>query len=166
MRTDFTMRMPRGGGAMTVVRTVVVTLVMVCGASGRAEAAWCTVSAGSVNFGTYNVFDAQPTDSTGTITLHCGGNARNVAIMISRGGTLFYAYRFMNKFLELLFYNLYQDASRTVIWGDGSGGSQMEILSSVPNNREVDLTIYGRIPAGQDVTGGSYSDTVIVTVQY
>src|SRR5690606_1525094 len=109
-----------------------------------AEAAWCTVAASSVNFGNYNVFDAQPTDSTATITLNCGGNVRNVAIMISRGGgTLFYSYRFMNKFLELLFYNLYLDASRTVIWGDGSGGSEMEILSSMPNNREVDLTVYG-----------------------
>ena len=146
------------------VRAAVVALAVFC--AGAAEAAQCTVSTSSVNFGTYDVFDTQPNDSTGTITLNCNGAARNVAIAISHGGSLFYGLRSMNRWFELLFYNLYLDASRTVIWGDGSGGSQMEIVGNPPNNRSLPLTIFARIPPGQDVSAGSYSDTVTVTVQY
>jgi spore coat protein U-like protein len=150
---------------MTFRRAAVMLLAMVCVCTA-AEAAQCTVSTSSVNFGTYDVFDTQPNDSTGTITLNCNGGARNVAITISRGSSPSYAYRFMNRVFELLFYNLYQDASRSVIWGDGSGGSQMEIVDNPPNNRNVALTVFARIPPGQDVSAGSYSDTVTVTVQY
>jgi spore coat protein U-like protein len=155
----------RGGIPVRSVRIAALVLGLVC-AAAAAEAAQCTVSTSSVNFGTYDVFDTQPNDSTGTITLNCNGGARHVAITISRGSTPSYAARFMNRFFELLFYNLYQDASRTVIWGDGSGGSQMEIVADPPNNRDMPLTVFARIPAGQDVSAGSYSDTVTVTVQY
>jgi spore coat protein U-like protein len=150
---------------MTFIRAALTAVAVLCAASA-ADAAQCTVSTSSVNFGTYDVFDTQPNDSTGEVTLNCNGGARNVAVTISRGGTLFYAFRFMNRFLEPLFYNLYLDASRTVIWGDGSGGSQIEIVGNPPNNREMPLTIFARIPPEQDVSAGSYTDTVTVTVQY
>jgi spore coat protein U-like protein len=146
-------------------RTALVALMLVLVAS-TAESAQCTVSTSSVNFGAYNVFDTLPNDSTGTIILSCNGGAKNVAITISRGAAATFASRFMNKVAELLLYNLYLDASRSVIWGDGAGGSQMEIVADPPNNKDVPLTIFARIPAGQDVSAGSYSDSVSVTIQY
>lgn len=146
-------------------RIALAAILVVC-AAGSAEAAQCTVATTSVNFGTYDVFATSPNDSTGTVTLTCNGGARNVAITISNGSAVSYAFRFMNKGLELLLYNLYLDASRTVIWGDGSGGSEMEIVSNPVNNKDHPLTIFARIPAGQDVSAGSYTDTVTVTVQY
>lgn len=149
---------------MTVARVVIVAFAML-GCAGAADAAQCTVSATSVNFGAYNVFDTKPNDSTGTITLKCNGGAKHVSVGLSRGGTLSYALRFM-KLLEPLFYNLYLDASRTVIWGDGSLGTQVDIIGDPPNNKNVELTVFGRIPAGQDVSAGSYSDTVTVIVNY
>ncbi len=143
-----------------------VALVVVCllVAATAAEADQCTVSTTSVNFGSYNVFDTTHKDSTGTITLRCNGGASNVKVEIGRGGSPFVAYRFMNKGLELLFYNLYQNASRTIIWGDDSGSDYY--VGNPPNNRDVTLTVYGRITAGQDVSSGSYGDSVTVTVQY
>jgi spore coat protein U-like protein len=150
---------------VTAARAALAAIVLVSVATA-AEAASCTVSASAVSFGTYNVFDTAPNDSTGTVTLNCNGGARNVAITISKGASPTLATRFMNMGLELLLYNLYQDASRTVIWGDGGGGSQMKIVDNPPNNKDMPMTIFARIPAGQDVSAGSYRDAVTVTVQY
>jgi len=70
-----------------------------------------------------------------------------------------------------LSYNLYFDAAFTQIRGDGTGGSQVGggTLTLTPSSRTQSVpasTIYGRIPAGQDVAAGNYSDTIIVTVTY
>src|SRR5687768_11098718 len=150
---------------LIVVRTSLFAIALVLVAA-TAESAQCSVATSSVNFGVYNVFDTLPNDSTGTITLSCNGGAKNVAITISRGAAPTFASRFMNQVTELLLYNLYLDASRSVIWGEGAGGSQMEIVPDPPNNKDVPLTIFARIPAGQDVSAGSYSDSVTVTIQY
>jgi spore coat protein U-like protein len=143
-----------------------VALIVVCllFAATAAEADQCTVSTTSVNFGSYNVYDTAHKDSTGTITLRCNGGASNVKVEIGRGGSPWIANRFMNQGLELLFYNLYQNASRTTIWGDDSASDYH--VGNPPNNKDVTLTVYGRITAGQDVSAGSYSDSVTVTVQY
>jgi spore coat protein U-like protein len=138
-------------------------LLVVC---TRVDAATCTVSTTSVLFGAYNVFTSSPTDSVGTVEIHCQGNAKDVAVAISKGDGATFASRRLAKAGEQLFYNLYREASRTSIWGDGTGGSQMRILNSVPNGTTVPLTMYGRIPPGQDVSTGAYSDTLTVTVNY
>jgi spore coat protein U-like protein len=70
----------------------------------------------------------------------------------------------MRKGTETLDYNLYQDSTRTVIWGDGTGGSQTVVQPSPPLNTNIDVTVYGRVPAGQDVSSGSYSSTVTATI--
>jgi spore coat protein U-like protein len=58
-----------------------------------------------------------------------------------------------------LSYNLYKDSSRVVIWGDGAGG-----VSSIGTN--VDLPVYGRIPASQNVPANVYLDAITVTVTF
>lgn len=147
------------------LRALCITAVVVLAASS-ADAATCTVSATSVGFGAYNVFDSAPSDSTATILLRCNGNARNIAVGISDGEEPLFDWRRLGKGKERLLYNLYRDAGRFAIWGDGSGGTQMHVQSEVPNNTEVPLTVYGRIPAGQDVSAGAYSDSVVVTINY
>ncbi len=67
---------------------------------------------------------------------------------------------------EGLNYNLYLDAARTTIWGDGTGGTQVYSNANPPNNTNVTVTIYGRIPASQDVSAGSYTNTVTATINF
>jgi spore coat protein U-like protein len=131
-----------------------------------AGAAGCSVSTTSVDFGTYDVFDPAPNDSTGSVTLNCNGGAKNVTVAINRGGASSFALRRMRQGTEQLFYNLFVDAARTTIWGDGSSGTQTYDVGNPPNNKDETLTIYARVPAGQDVSSGSYSDSVTVTVNY
>lgn len=66
---------------------------------------------------------------------------------------------------ELMNYNLYRDVSRTQIWGDGSGSTSRNIgvvLKKIP----VNYSVYGRIPAGQDIVAGLYIDILTVTIEW
>jgi spore coat protein U-like protein len=148
-----------------VRRHVVVALAMLLWCAGGAEAANCSISITSVSFGSYSVFTAAPTDSAGSVTYRCNGNA-SVLITISTGQSGTFNPRQMINGSEQLSYNLYRDAARSVIWGDGSAGTQSHTQINVPNNTNVSVNVYARIPATQDVTAGSYADSVSVTINF
>ena len=120
----------------------------------------------SVAFGTYNVFTTTADDSTGTITYRCNSTAANISIALSDGSSSTFSPRTLRKGSEVLQYNLYRNAARTTIWGDGTGGTSVYSLANPPNNSNVNLTIYGRIPAQQDVSAGNYSDTVSAVINF
>jgi spore coat protein U-like protein len=142
----------------------VTSAVMVAGSP--AEAAKCSIVTTAVAFGTYNVFSTAPSDSTGSVRFNCNGGAHNVQITISRGQSGTYAQRTLRRSGESLGYNLFLDAGRSTIWGDGSGGSQAYFGGNPPNNQDVTVTMYGRVPAGQDISAGAYSDSVSVTINF
>jgi spore coat protein U-like protein len=62
-------------------------------------------------------------------------------------------------------YNLYLDALRSSIWGNGTSGTD-HLSTTVPANGSVNVTIYGRISAKQDARIGAYSDTITVTATF
>lgn len=126
----------------------------------------CTISTTALSFGSYNVFSPFPLDSTGSVTYRCGRRDRNITIILDRGGAPSFNPRRMRKVAEALNYNLYLDAARTTIWGDGTAGTQIYSDRNPPNNRNVTVTIYGRIPAGQDVSAGAYTNTVTATINF
>jgi spore coat protein U-like protein len=66
---------------------------------------------------------------------------------------------------NLLNYAVYTDSARSTVWGDGGAGATATI-DGTGSGTAQSTTIYGRIPAGQTVPAGSYSDTVNVTVTY
>lgn len=125
----------------------------------------CTISTTPVSFGTYNVFSSTPLDSTGSVTFNCDNRA-NITITLNNGGATTFNPRRMLKGSEALDYNLYRDAARTSIWGDGTGGTQVYSDPRTPRNQNVPLTVYGRIPAGQDVSVGTYTNTVTATINF
>jgi len=153
-------------GRAAVVRVALWTLATLWMGTVPAEAAQCSFSTSSVNFGTYNVFTSGPNDTVGTIRFECNGGAKHVVVAITSGTAGSFAPRSLGGGLDRLSYNLYQNASRTSIWGDGSAGSQPYYVGDPPNKQEQTLTIYARIPAAQDVRAGSYSDSVTVVVLY
>jgi spore coat protein U-like protein len=128
-------------------------------------AASCTISTVSgVAFGTYDVAATTPLDSTGALRLDCNGAAKSVIVDLGRGNAPTFNPRFMRNGASQLSYNLFLDAARTSLWGDGTAGTSHYGATNPPN--VVDLTIYGRIPALQDLPIGSYADTVVVTVNF
>jgi len=134
--------------------------------SGEAYAA-CSVSTTNINFGTYDVFSITPKDSTGTITVTCGspppphvtitiGSSPNSGGFIPRKLKSVSGTNFLN-------YNLFTDSSMGSVWGDGTSGTST-VPKVVTPGRPVIATVYGRIPAKQDVSSGTYSETLTVTV--
>jgi spore coat protein U-like protein len=126
----------------------------------------CTfVSVSGVNFGSYDVFNAIPTKATGSITYQCkkAGGPQLMMMDLSRG-----AGTFTNRTLlsggNILNYNLYPDAANSQAWGDGNGTYHYVIDPT--DAAVVTLTVYGTIPAGQDVGVGGYSDTITVTMNF
>ncbi len=134
----------------------------------------CTVSATGPVFGIYNPLSAAPTYANGQVQATCtllGGGATTVNLVSSYStGHGSYALRFMMTGANKLNYNLFFDAAYTQIRGDGTGGSQTggASLSLTPGNptQTATSTIYGRIPAAQDVAAGAYTDTIVVTITY
>ena len=153
---------------MIDTRRLLVMLAMVIGTlyASDAHAQACTISATSVNFGTYNVFNGSDVDSTGTVTYRCNGSAHNITVGLTQGASATFNPRKMQKGAEVLNYNLFVDASRTSIWGDGTSGTSQYQIGNPPNNTNVNLTVYGRVPAGQDVSAGSFSDTVTAVINF
>jgi spore coat protein U-like protein len=55
----------------------------------------------------------------------------------------------------------------SVVWGDGTAGTATVVQPKVMRNKPpAAITIYGRIPAGQDVSAGAYGDTLTVTITW
>lgn len=128
-------------------------------AAAPASAATCTVSPVSVIFGSYDSLNPSPLDGVGSVAVNCDAE---VAYTISlSAGTGTYLDRRMSAGAAELSYNLYTDSTRTQVWGDSTTSSGMSAAGT-----DVNLTIYGRIPARQNVTAGIYADTIIVTVTY
>ncbi len=146
------------------MRAVVLAAIIGGVGAARVDAAGCTVSATSVLFGAYNVFTTAPTDTLGTITYNCNGGAKNVLITITAGQAGTVAPRTLGSALDRLSYNLYRDSARASVWGNTA--SQALVVGDPPNNTNVTVTMFGRIPAGQDVRAGTYSDNVSVVVNY
>jgi spore coat protein U-like protein len=153
---------------MTWRRALIVFVVVGCGlyASDASAQASCTISATSVSFGSYNVFNGTALDSTGTVTFRCNNQSFNISVALTRGASSTYSPRTMLKGAEALNYNLYRNAARTTVWGDGTSGTSQYTNANPPNNSNVNLTVYGRIPAGQDVSAGGYSDTVTAVINF
>jgi spore coat protein U-like protein len=144
--------------------------------TGNALAAWsCSISVTPLSFGTYDVFSATPDDSTATLSVTCTqvsapvGNLP-VTASLSQGSSGSYATRRMTSGVNLLSYNMYANATRTTIFGDGTAGTSTISgtfpFTAVGQNVTGTGTIYGRIPAGQDVAVGSYSDSIVATVTW
>jgi spore coat protein U-like protein len=134
----------------------------------------CTVSAGGIAFGIYNPLNGVADASTGTLRVNCSGSGTGSAtvtlnLTLSTGMSGSYATRKMFSGVNTLNYNIYWSTAYTQIMGDGTGGSFAGTASFVVpagGSNFATGTMYGLIPALQDVVPGSYADTITVTVSY
>ena len=121
----------------------------------------------AVRFGAYDPLEAAPLDSTGSLTIDCKGKGGDTpfVVLLGRGSSGSYATRTMRgPGGATLGYNLYLDATRLTIWGDGTGGSTYYGPTAIPS--VVTIPVYGRIPAYQAPAAGSYADTITITVEF
>lgn len=121
----------------------------------------CGVATSGLNFGSYDVFNNSHSDIAGSVTVSCS-QATSYSLQMSPGSGSF-SQRLMLGSSHNLSYNLYTDATRSQVWGDGSGGS---VTLSGNTESSIQHTIYGRIPARQNVQAGAYGDSIVITLEY
>jgi spore coat protein U-like protein len=125
-----------------------------------AATAECSLNLIGLTFGNYDPFAAIDTDISGSVSVTCDSDT-SAQISFSAGFGPF-ANRQMKGGGSALFYNLYTDPSRLSLWGDGSPGTNLVSFSGTAGS----YTVYGRIPARQNVPVGGYSDTITVTLTF
>ncbi len=123
----------------------------------------CVLTAGSVAFGVYDpvgVNAATPLDAAGTFTVACTKNTA-YTIGLDNGQHFALGARHMAAGPEQLPYELYSDSGRTTVWN-----ATNTVGATAANTTPVTLTVYGRVPAAQNVADGSFADTVTSTVTF
>jgi spore coat protein U-like protein len=151
---------------MRYARQVMLLLGTLC--CVLAQPAWaegCSLfSTPAINFGSYNVYSTAPLDSVSTVSWKCQRTRLLAYITLDEGQSGTYSQRTMTSGANTLQYNLYTDAARTTVWGDGTSGTSEYTFLFTSSSGSVN--IYGRIPALQDVAVGHYSDSVTVTIVF
>jgi spore coat protein U-like protein len=149
-----------------MIRTLLLALLVL--AARPAAAGVCSVtSVAAVTFGTYDVFEAAPLSFAGSVTYECSdvdpsdrvvieisglGNGSGPRSMVGASGSLSY--------------QLYLDAARTMVWGNGAGASGTYGPVLPVDGSPVVVPIYGRVPARQNVAAGAYEDSLVVTLNF
>jgi spore coat protein U-like protein len=133
-------------------------------------AANCTITTTPLNFGGYDPVEANsatPLDGTGAVNIACTkGSVTPISLDLglNASGT---TRRMTDGSGAYLQYELYSDSGRTTVWGDGGPGHGAKYTpAAAPSKAQRSFTVYGRVPADQDVAAGSYGDTVQATVEF
>ncbi len=125
----------------------------------------CVVRTRTLNFGTYNAGTAPPVDVTGRVIVRCRRMPFTpYTILMGPGGSGDATNRALFNATNQLLYNFFTDPARTIIWGDGTGGTG--VVTGLPPPRRQRFDIYGRVFGSQNVPAGVYGDTVDVTVLF
>jgi len=114
----------------------------------------CSVSTTPLNFGIY--WGTTTLVSTATVNVSCNLPATTKVQLDTGLNSLNFITRKMASNQNTLNYNIYANAARSSVWGDGTAGT----FSVTGKN----LTMYASVPAGQVPPPGTYNDTVVVTI--
>jgi spore coat protein U-like protein len=123
----------------------------------------CTVSAAPIAFSAQSVLSAA-VSQTGSVVVTCSNTSPyTVQLDQGAGASATVANRLMTgPGSATVAYGLYQDAARTVNWGNAAGSW---VAGTGAGNAQV-LTVYGRILVQTTPAPGAYADTVNVTVSF
>ena len=132
----------------------------------------CTIATTGISFSNYDPVVANnttPLDANGAVTVACTAGA-TTTIGMGQGAnqagasTAAMPLRQMASGAHRVRYDLYQDSTHATIWGDVGATSAMTYNST--SMAAQTFPIFGRMPAGQDVQTGAYTDTVTATIQF
>jgi spore coat protein U-like protein len=122
----------------------------------------CVMTAGSVAFGAYDPLVTHAStnlDQDGSVSVACvKGTSANVGLS---NGANYSGTRRMSSGTDFLGYELYTTGGRTTVWNTSN-----RVNYVAASKASTALTIYGRVPSNQDVSAGSYTDTVVAQAEF
>ena len=129
----------------------------------------CTVTGNPIAFGAYNPLTGAEVTQTATISVTCTNGMTAPPVTLGQGlhaatgSTDAAPLRQLNASVgHDLTYNLYSENTYTTVWENVTG-----VASPTPNGSAQNMTVYGKIDAGQTTASvGTYTDTVVVTVTF
>lgn len=129
----------------------------------------CTITAGAVNFGAYDPIGANlaaDLDQTGSLTVQCTKSATPSGVALgvgSNAGLGSYGTRAMSNGTDHLGYELFTTSTRNTVW---NAANMMTPAGPFGVTHTSTMTIYGRVGKAQDVSAGSYTDSVVATINF
>ena len=146
---------------MRWIKGLPVIILLVFAFAG--EAWGCSATATNIDFGDYDVFTPLTLDATGIIDVTCDA-AYTIKLNAGQhsGGDFWPRKMQLSGGWPTLGYNLYRDAARQEVWGDGAD----ETTFIRTGTEAAQFTVFGRLPAGQNVRVGFYVDMVTVTLEW
>ena len=126
----------------------------------------CTITANDLIFsGTYDPTSNTNLDDTSSVDVTCTtGTDYTISLSAGLGTGATVAVRTMTLGTDTLDYTIYQDAGRTVVWGETIG---VDTVAGTGNGTTQNIIMYGRVFSNQPtVPPGTYTDTVTATVTY
>jgi spore coat protein U-like protein len=136
-------------------------------------AASCTINTATLAFTAYdpiNTNASSPDDATGNIVIRCTKGASGITIDLGNGshnGAGTQRQMAHTNGSVLLPYEIFRESTRAFVWGTGDNGSVYSGATLDGTGGDVQVTMYGRIPAAQlQAIAGSYSDTIVSTINF
>ncbi|PXX42094.1 Csu type fimbrial protein [Undibacterium pigrum] len=120
----------------------------------------CTVNGSAVSFGNYEI---AAVEQAGNIGVNCSQGTTYVLSLGGGSGANAGMRQMSGPANAALSYALYQDQSRSKLWGSASDN---HAITGTGNGNMQNLPVYGRIPAGQVVAPGNYNEVVSITLTY
>jgi spore coat protein U domain-containing protein, fimbrial subunit CupE1/2/3/6 len=152
LAAGFTLSTPLGADAITTTGSMTVT-------AGVVDS--CMTSASAAAFG--NLSFSVATTTTSTITVTCTNGAAVSSVGLDSGLNVVATQRFMKFGTQTIAYNLYQDPVFATAWTNAAWPA---IATFTAGADPSTFTVYAKAPAGVNLTIGTYTDTVGVTVTY
>jgi len=155
--------------AMIVVRTASISATGSVPAPLSANATVinnCKITTSDLTFTSYDPLAASDVTGTGTVTIACTKGA-SPTVALSVGANPTHATgttRAFNNGTSYLSYEIYKDSNYATVWGDA--GSAVLTAGAAPDKNGRSFTAYAKIPAGQDIVAGTYSDGMTATVNF
>ncbi len=157
------------------VRSTIVALIAVATATPAAPATLsdtlavrvvvqpaCTISGATLDFGNYTSGQATALNGFTQIAYNaCPATQLRFQLDGGTNGTST-ARKLANGSGGLLNYGIYRDSARTQNFGQGVDSRLITPSASGTGT----VSVYGRIPAGQSVAAGTYTDTVVITLDF
>jgi spore coat protein U-like protein len=121
----------------------------------------CTVSGATLDFGSYTSGQAGVLNGFSEIAYsNCAAAQLRFQLDGGANGTTT-ARKLGNGSGGLLNYAIFRDSARTQNFGQGT-----EARLVTPTTGTGTVSVFGRIPAGQAVAAGTYTDTVVITLDF